>query len=75
MIAQGNLQVSTTRQTKAENKNKMEPTPEHLRALYRRCVAASNMMQPINIVRMDERTQRIFMLIADTIEVEIFPNG
>ncbi|WP_180976947.1 DUF6888 family protein [Fischerella thermalis] len=53
----------------------MEPTPEHLRALYRRCVAASNMMQPINIVRMDERTQRIFMLIADTIEVEIFPNG
>ncbi|WP_413773917.1 DUF6888 family protein [Nostoc sp. MG11] len=34
----------------------MEPTPEQLRALYRRCVAASNLMQSINIVRMDERT-------------------
>ncbi|RDH49726.1 hypothetical protein CBF18_14165 [Mastigocladus laminosus WC112] len=67
--------MSTTRQIKAENKNRMEPTPEQLRALYRRCVAASNMMQPINIVRMDERTKRIFMLIGDTIEVEIFPNG
>ncbi|MFN6445697.1 MAG: DUF6888 family protein [Nostoc sp. DedSLP05] len=46
-----------------------------LRALYRRCVAASNLMQPINIVRLDERTKRIFLLIGDTIEVEIFPNG
>lgn len=53
----------------------MEPTPEQLRAFYRRCVAASNLMQPINIVRFDERTNRIFVLIGDTIEVEIFPNG
>ncbi|MBW4685239.1 MAG: hypothetical protein KME40_09100 [Komarekiella atlantica HA4396-MV6] len=53
----------------------MEPTPEQLRALYRRCVAANNLMQSINIVRMDERTKRIFVLIGDTIAVEIFPNG
>jgi hypothetical protein len=53
----------------------LEPTPKQLQALYRRCVAASNLMQPINVVRMDERSKRIFVLIGDTIEVEIFPNG
>ncbi|MHC5614608.1 MAG: DUF6888 family protein [Nostoc sp.] len=53
----------------------MEPTPKQLRALYRRCVAASNLIEPINVVRMDERSKRIFVLIGDTIEVEIFPNG
>ncbi|MEH1934635.1 MAG: hypothetical protein V7L14_13130 [Nostoc sp.] len=54
---------------------KLEPTPKQLQALYRRCVAVSNLMQPINVVRMDERSKRIFVLIGDTIEVEIFPNG
>lgn len=53
----------------------MEPTIEQLQALYRRCVAASNLMLPINIVRLDERSKRIFVLIGDTIEVKIFPNG
>ena len=53
----------------------MEPTPEQLKAFYRRCVRASNLMQPINVVRLDERTKRIFVLIGDTIEVEIFPSG
>jgi len=53
----------------------MEPTPEQLKAFYRRCVRASNLLQPINVVRLDERTKRIFVLIGETIEVEIFPNG
>ncbi|WP_460203357.1 DUF6888 family protein [Scytonema sp. NUACC21] len=29
----------------------------------------------MNLVRLDERSQRILMLIGDTIEVEIYPNG
>ncbi|WP_445637806.1 DUF6888 family protein [Nostoc sp. DSM 114161] len=53
----------------------MEPTVEQLKALYRRCVAASNLMQSINVVRLDERNRRLFVLIGETIEVEIFPNG
>ncbi|MBW4433067.1 MAG: hypothetical protein KME28_15385 [Pelatocladus maniniholoensis HA4357-MV3] len=53
----------------------MEPTSAQLKAFYRRCVAASNLMQPINVVRLDERNKRLFVLIGDTIEVEIFPNG
>ncbi|WP_397325404.1 DUF6888 family protein [Nostoc sp. 2RC] len=48
---------------------------EQLRALYRRCVAASNLMQPINLVRYDNRTHRIVMLVGDTIQIEIFENG
>jgi hypothetical protein len=53
----------------------MEPTIEQLRAFYSRCVRASNMFQPINVVRMDERTKRIYVLIGDTIQIEIYPNG
>jgi hypothetical protein len=53
----------------------MEPTAEQLRELYRVCVMASNLLQPINLVRFDERIQRIFVLVGDTIEIEIYPNG
>ncbi|WP_371641043.1 DUF6888 family protein [Tolypothrix sp. NIES-4075] len=53
----------------------MEPTIEQLRAFYTRCVRASNMFQPINVVRLDERTKRIYVLIGDTIQIEIYPNG
>jgi hypothetical protein len=49
----------------------MEPTTEQLRAFYSRCVRASNMFQPINVVRLDERTKRIYVLIGDTIQIEI----
>ncbi|WP_190233902.1 DUF6888 family protein [Nostoc sp. 'Peltigera membranacea cyanobiont' 213] len=53
----------------------MEPILEQLKTLYRLCLMASNMFQAINIVRLDERTQPIFVLIGDTIEIEIFSNG
>ncbi|WP_442940428.1 DUF6888 family protein [Nostoc sp.] len=53
----------------------MEPKTEQLRAFYSRCVRASNMFQPINVVRLDERTKRIYVLIGDTIQIEIYPNG
>jgi hypothetical protein len=53
----------------------MQPTMEQCRELYRVCVNASNLLQSINLVRLDKRTFRIVVLIGDTIEVEIFPNG
>lgn len=53
----------------------MEPTAEQLKELYRVCVNASNLLQPINVTRFDERTKRIFMLVGETIEIEIYPSG
>jgi translation initiation factor IF-1 len=53
----------------------MEPTVEQLRAMYRMSVRASNLLQPINVVRLDERTKRIYILVGDTIQIEIYPNG
>ncbi|BAZ71071.1 hypothetical protein NIES4106_58680 (plasmid) [Fischerella sp. NIES-4106] len=48
---------------------------EQLKELYRVCVMASNLLQPINLVRFDERIKRIFVLVGETIEIEIYPNG
>ncbi|WP_109011300.1 DUF6888 family protein [Nostoc commune] len=53
----------------------LEPTPEQLGAYYRMSVRASNLLQSINVVRLDERTKRIYMLVGDTIQIEIYPNG
>lgn len=53
----------------------MEPTVPQLRTLYRMLVAMSNMLKPINLVRMDERTRRLVMLVGETIEIEILTNG
>lgn len=53
----------------------MEPTVPQLRTLYRMLVGMSNMMMPINLVRMDERTKRLVMLVGETIEIEILVNG
>lgn len=53
----------------------MNPTVEQLKTLYRVCVMASNLLIPINITRLDERTNRIFILVGVTIEMEIYPNG
>ncbi|WP_200929850.1 DUF6888 family protein [Nostoc piscinale] len=53
----------------------MEPTVQQLRSLYRVAVSASNLLQAINVVRMDERKKRIYVLVGDTIQIEIYPNG
>ncbi|WP_372726714.1 hypothetical protein [Nostoc sp. TCL26-01] len=53
----------------------MEPTPEQLKSLYQRCVRVSNLLLPINLVRFDRRTNRIVILVGDTIQIEILPNG
>uniref|UniRef100_UPI0035A13E87 DUF6888 family protein n=1 Tax=Hassallia byssoidea TaxID=482630 RepID=UPI0035A13E87 len=53
----------------------MNPTAEQLRAFYSRCVRASNLLQSIELVRYDSRSQRIVMLIGKTIQIEVLPNG
>ncbi|BDA74350.1 unknown protein [Calothrix sp. PCC 7716] len=53
----------------------MEPTVAQLRTLYRMLVGMSNMLRSINLVRMDERTKRLVMLVGETIEIEILSNG
>ena len=52
-----------------------EPTTEQLKAYWQMSVRASNLLQPINLVRLDERNERIVMLIADTIQIDILTHG
>ncbi|WP_339381978.1 MULTISPECIES: DUF6888 family protein [unclassified Calothrix] len=49
----------------------MEPTIEQLKAFFRLCIRVSNLLRNIELVRFDERTNRIVVLIGETIEVEI----
>ncbi len=53
----------------------MEPTVDQLKALYRVCLMASNLLQDINMTRLDERTKCIYMILSDTIEIEIEVDG
>ncbi len=55
-----------------------EPTAAQLRTLYRLCYLLTNvMLQPVHIVRLDERTLNIFILAGhnEEIEMEIRPEG
>ncbi|WP_442940524.1 DUF6888 family protein [Nostoc sp.] len=45
----------------------MEPTIEQLKAFFDFCVRASNLFRDIALVRFDERTSRIVILIGETI--------
>ena len=53
----------------------MEPTIEQLRTFYILCVEVSNLLQTVELTRYDVRTNRIVVLIGETIEVEILTNG
>lgn len=53
----------------------MEPTIEQVRSFYDLCVRMSNLLQTIELTRYDTRTQRIVVLISETIQVEILSNG
>jgi hypothetical protein len=53
----------------------MEPTIEQLKAFFDFCVRASNLLRDIVLVRYDERTNRIVILLGETIQVEILSNG
>ena len=52
-----------------------EPTAAQLKVYWRMSVRASNLLQSINLVRLDERNDRIVMLVEDAIQIEILPNG
>jgi hypothetical protein len=51
------------------------PTTEQLKTFFRICVQASNLLRNIEMTRYDIRTQIIFVLVGNNIEVEIFSNG
>ena len=53
----------------------MEPTIAQLKTLYRVCLQASNLLQDINMTRLDERTRCIYMIVKETIEIEIDIDG
>ncbi len=51
------------------------PTTEQLKTFFRICVRASNLLKTIELTRYDSRSQRIVVLIGETIQVEILSNG
>jgi hypothetical protein len=54
----------------------MEPTGTQLKTSYRFCYFLTNaMLQPIHIVRLDERTLNLFILAGQGEEIEIQPDG
>ena len=53
----------------------MEPTIEQLKTFYTLCVEISNLLKTVELTRYDIRTQRLIVLIGETIEVEILTNG
>ena len=53
----------------------MEPTIEQLKAFFDFYVWASNLLRDIALVRFDQRTSQIVILIGETIQVEILSNG
>lgn len=55
-----------------------EPTIKQLKSLYIMCYTLTNIMfKPIHIIRIDERTNNLFILAGnqDNIEIEIAPDG
>ena len=51
------------------------PTTEQLKTFFRICIQASNLLRNIEMTIYDIRTQIIFVLVGNDIEVEIFSNG
>ena len=53
----------------------MKPTNEQAIELFMVCQDLTQMYLPIYLVRLDERTTRIYILAGQSFEVEILPNG
>ena len=51
------------------------PTRAQLLQYYILSCWATRFYLPINLIRFDERTGNIFMLVGEEIEIEIKPNG
>ncbi|MFK0732144.1 MAG: DUF6888 family protein [Gloeotrichia echinulata GP01] len=52
-----------------------EPTVEQAKELFRVCYQLTTMYCSIHIVRIDETTDRIYILAGEETQLEIFPNG
>ncbi len=51
------------------------PTSKQTLEFFLVCVRLSNVLQPINVVRLDEITNQIYVLAGEETEVLIYPNG
>jgi hypothetical protein len=51
------------------------PTAKQTFEFFLVWVRLSNVLLPINAVRLDERTNQIYVLAGEEIEVLIYPNG
>ncbi|WP_071593275.1 DUF6888 family protein [Kamptonema formosum] len=51
------------------------PTAAQLWQCFVLCSWATKMYLPVNLVRIDERTGNVFILIGEEMEIEIDPNG
>ncbi|MFN6560388.1 MAG: DUF6888 family protein [Nostoc sp. ChiSLP01] len=52
-----------------------EPTIDQAKELFRVCYHLTNMYCSIHIVRIDETTNRVYILAGEDTQLEIFPNG
>jgi hypothetical protein len=53
----------------------MQPTMEQLRELFRLSYQLTKMLIPINLVRIDERTDELVILAGDEIEITVDKQG
>lgn len=51
------------------------PTSKQTLEFFIVCVRLSNVLLPINLVKLDERTNQIYVLAGEEVEVLIYPNG
>ncbi len=53
----------------------MNPTVEQLKELFRLSYQLTKMLIPINLVRIDERTDDLVILVGDEIEITVDKQG
>jgi hypothetical protein len=58
-----------------ENLREMKPTVEQTMELYKMCQNLTSMYLPINLITIDERTQNLYLLAGQELEVLINPQG
>lgn len=51
------------------------PTTSQIWQTFVICCNATKLYLSVNLVRMDERTGNVFILVGEEIEIEIKPNG
>jgi hypothetical protein len=51
------------------------PTTAQIWQTFVICCNATKLYQSVNLIRVDERTGNVFILIGEEIEIEVKPNG